>query len=915
MEPWYKVALPRKELREGRSLDPSEFAVHLEQIVAGAAPEDYQDPAHFFNRTFFGQALMDYCRLVLRRLVGETQGTAPVLTLLTQFGGGKTHTLATLYHLTKNGPKAQEYEGVKDLLSQIGLKEVPRARAAVFVGNAWSAAPGRETPWQDMARQLAGDAGYRGLGDDSAQRAPSTPQLQRLFELAREPVLLLFDEVLNYIERYPEKAGQFYAFVQNLTGALTASARAVGMLSLPASTMVEMPPSMMEWQLRLAKLVGREGKPLIVTEGEEIAEIIKRRLFESNGRKSMQQAVARQYARWIFSRRDRLPPEFAQFPEEEIRKRFEACYPFHPSTLTVFQRKWQTLPTFQQTRGTLVMLGMWIAQAFRSGYQKAWREPLLTLGGAPLEDREFRSKILEQLNETRLYSAIKYDIAGENAHAPALDKESEKTVGKSRLHQRVATALFFESCGGMAPDKAATLPDLRFALGDPETETTVIDAAVYALHSRCHFLRQVGTAGWRFGYKQNLRRLHMERKAAINPEQVEKQIRAVVQQIFRNKAEINLSFFPQESTDIQDRPALNLVVLDPTQEGSDELLTKLTAWTQYSGQSHRQFPGGIFWLVPASVSRVQEAVKDWLVWDSIKKDIDKREGGEKVDLGDLEKEDEAMVPTELRKAQNMVEDQVWGLYTNLYLWNGKDEMLKPVELRHMDKSEARSITGAVMARLRHAGELNQEVGPTYVERNWPLALKETGAWPLASLLAAFFQGRTLEGAITDRPLTRLEKAEHSLKQMIVKAVRQGSFGLGIGKSEEKFDRVWFKEELDLVDVMFDHETFLLLPPRAEAEKAGGVLPDPTSPEPTTPVPPGTGPTPPVPPVEKQPVDIEWRGTMPKEKWNLFSHRVLARLSTAESLQIEVTVKAKVPDPTVKQQLNMALQDLDLEGEF
>jgi hypothetical protein len=35
MEPWYKVALPRAEVREGRSFNPSEFAIALEQIVAG----------------------------------------------------------------------------------------------------------------------------------------------------------------------------------------------------------------------------------------------------------------------------------------------------------------------------------------------------------------------------------------------------------------------------------------------------------------------------------------------------------------------------------------------------------------------------------------------------------------------------------------------------------------------------------------------------------------------------------------------------------------------------------------------------------------------------------------------------------------------------------------------------------------
>lgn len=53
MEPWYKVATPRKEVREGRSFNPNEFAIALEQVVAGTAPEDYKDPVKFFQRTCF----------------------------------------------------------------------------------------------------------------------------------------------------------------------------------------------------------------------------------------------------------------------------------------------------------------------------------------------------------------------------------------------------------------------------------------------------------------------------------------------------------------------------------------------------------------------------------------------------------------------------------------------------------------------------------------------------------------------------------------------------------------------------------------------------------------------------------------------------------------------------------------------
>lgn len=48
MDPWYKVVTPRKEVREGRSFNPDEFAIALEQVVAGTAPVDYRNPEQFF---------------------------------------------------------------------------------------------------------------------------------------------------------------------------------------------------------------------------------------------------------------------------------------------------------------------------------------------------------------------------------------------------------------------------------------------------------------------------------------------------------------------------------------------------------------------------------------------------------------------------------------------------------------------------------------------------------------------------------------------------------------------------------------------------------------------------------------------------------------------------------------------------
>jgi len=58
--------------------------------------------------------------MVLQRLSGVTQNASPVLTLVTPFGGGKTHTLATLYHLATAGKAASAYSGVSDLLVAAG---------------------------------------------------------------------------------------------------------------------------------------------------------------------------------------------------------------------------------------------------------------------------------------------------------------------------------------------------------------------------------------------------------------------------------------------------------------------------------------------------------------------------------------------------------------------------------------------------------------------------------------------------------------------------------------------------------------------------------------------------------------------------------------------------------------------------
>ena len=140
LDPWYRVVTLRKEVREGRSFSPDEFAIALEQVVSGSkeAPADYTDPEQFFSRTYFTRALTEHSGMVLRRLSGRTENTAPVVTLVTQFGGGKTHTLTSLYHLAKAGREAGRLPGVSQLLFEAGIPVAPDARVGAFS----SATPG-----------------------------------------------------------------------------------------------------------------------------------------------------------------------------------------------------------------------------------------------------------------------------------------------------------------------------------------------------------------------------------------------------------------------------------------------------------------------------------------------------------------------------------------------------------------------------------------------------------------------------------------------------------------------------------------------------------------------------------------------------------------------------------------------------
>jgi Protein of unknown function (DUF499) len=787
-------------------------------------------------------------------------------------------------------------------------------RAAVFVGNAWDPSDTRETPWIDIARQLAGDAGVAALGSAAKTTPPGTEAIARVIEKAGGSVLVLFDEVLNFINRHRDFAEAFYAFIQNLTVAMTGARGSACVISLPRSQ-VEMSESDLVWQERITKVVKRVAKDLLVNDEAEIGEVVRRRLFDELGKESIRRTAALSYANWCFEHRAELPPEWTAVDtaateakaRDFLRTRFEQCYPFHPSTLTVFQRKWRSLTQFQQTRGTLAMFAQWVSIAFGKDHREARREPFITLGSAPLQVREFRSVVLGQLGEARLDPALDSDIAGIQNKAAALDADVAKGPLKE-IHRRVGTTILFESSGGHS-DQIAHVPELRFALGEPDIDTTSIDTAASALESKSFYIRKAGTDGYRFGLKPKLEKVVYDRRASLDESQVKNATEKVVDGQFRRGASLHVQRpFPKDSVDVEDIPQLNLVVCDPDEPWTEEpdIHDKLVQWTKNRGKSARFYPASLIWCLRKPGRELRERIENWLAWQRVQKEINDGTLG-----GEFESSERGEVNSKVRAADEEARDEVWASYRYIAFADPKaSDGLKCVDLGAGHSSGAESLCDRVLGALKSNALLNDSPGAGYLERRWSEAFKATGAWPIKSLRQAFLDGS----------LERLINPDEYLKRKIPEFIARGDFGLASGdQAGGGYQRIWFNESISADEVSFDADVYLLKKDKAEALRTAPPIKE-ASPTPTASEAQETErpPNPEIIPVESAAKSIVLTGTIPPELWNKVGIRLIPKLRSGAQPTLGVNFVLEL-DPVhggnIVREIEQALADLELTGKI
>lgn len=741
LKPWYHVVSPREDLREGKPLDASEFAVHLDHIRENRAHADYVNPERFFDRTYLTASLLDLGSQVIRRLSGVVLETSAVFNMATQFGGGKTHSLTALYHLAKGGENANRWTGVHRLLERAQLQTVPKADVAVFVGTEFdvvegrggSGEPQRRTPWGEIAWQLGGEKGFQTVAEhDSKGIAPGGDVIRKM--LPDGPTLILVDELLNYVSR-GRKAGlasQLYQFIQNLTEEARGRNNLVLCVSIPASELEMMPEDQRDYD-SYKKLLDRIGKAISMSSDMEVTEIIRRRLFEWGGHDSSEDAkkTISAYAEWASEHAVQIGGVGGENPAEL----FKACYPFHPSVISVFERKWQSLPRFQRTRGVLRLLGLWVSKNWQDDHRNVTNEPLITLGSAPLGDQTFRDAVFEELGSDQLSVPVTTDIIGKkNANALKLDREANEEIKKGRLHQKVATIIFFESNGGQSQNKAeASEAEIRAALGGPDVNLSNVETVLEGLAGSCFYLRWDRNR-YRFGLQANLNQVLVQRKASISNKAVEEQVRKSITDVFNQRPKgIELPrFFPTQTNDIPDKPQLSFVVLGPEHPvSSSETLPFVEKLIRESGNSGRVFKTALIISVPDTTDGFTTAARHFLAWEDIKEDEDT--------VKDLDESQQRSLTQNLERARKDLRESIWRSYRHI-LSLGKDNKVVSKDLGQITSSMAASLPELILTDLQQTDQITDRIADRKLISYWPPALTE---WSTKAVRDAFFASPAL----------------------------------------------------------------------------------------------------------------------------------------------------------------------------
>lgn len=654
--PWHQVVKLREDVRTGE-LSLAIFAADLYHVLMGRAKPVYQDPKEFFALTYPTHALRALAKDVITRLAGKNDKAVRQLAL--PYGGGKTHTLITLYHLVRDPKSLPDLPSVQEFEATFGFKP-PKARVAALPFDKLDVEKGMEVrdpegrtrwlkePWSVLAFQLAGADGLKALHPDAKDKERESPPAEPLLEAVLrmpiehgEAVLILVDEVLMYAR---EKGGtdltarnRLVDFFQYLTQAVNKVDRCAMVASLLASDPRKHDEVGRDISQGLSDIFARQREEVVQPVAkEDVAELLRRRFFTPESIRDV-----KSFASHVVAALKGISDLDEQTAKEgkTAERRFADSYPFHPDLTDLFYSKWTQLEGFQKARGILRTFALGLRDA------EKWDEsPLVSVNVfLPAPDEKGLSEAGRELatvadnagadGRPHNWAGI---IQGEFDKARALQEELPALRGREVEEAVFATFLHSQPIG----QKALTR-ELMLLIGASRPDKITLGKALKRWSEVSWFLdeAEVGAkveAGddglpkaWKLGFKPNLRQMHHDAvENRVPNDLVETKLldeigRAKQLTAGASAAGARVHTLPARPADVEDDGEFHYVILGPkaaSESGKPSAEAKRYLDETTAADRPRVYRNAVVLATPSrdGLDLIRQRIREYLGWEEVR---------------------------------------------------------------------------------------------------------------------------------------------------------------------------------------------------------------------------------------------------------------------------------------------------------
>jgi hypothetical protein len=468
---------------------------------------------------------------------------------------------------------------------------------------------------------------------EEARTAPGGEIVKEM--LGDQPTLILFDEVLRYVERAMGIAvgdsnlgRQALEFLQTLTTEVAGSSKAVIVYSLQASGREALENiGLLNSLDHLAGRVDAKREPVA---GDEILDVLKKRLLQESPNKEFAnnagQTIAAEVTKWKTAEAPDEPGRrIAQDENILITNRLQSSFPFHVSLIDLMKERWASINDFQRTRGALRFLAAVLYKSKALGRQSYHVGP----GDIPLEDADVRNAFFTEVGQREQYQAvIEHDLVGPNARAKRIDAQlaqQNPALSLVRPATRMATAILMYSFGGiqrqevgeMLPPGVTERELLESTLG-PDLDSITAQSVLKQLREECLYLHYDGL---RYSYKTTPNVNKLIEDESVHPEDIRRYVHDEIER--RVAAVTNAAVvWPQDSSAIPDKEPRFIVAYLPLEfsEKPERERRAIDYLTQYGSQL-RLYRNAVGLAIPEKrqIEGLRSAARHVLAVEAVKK--------------------------------------------------------------------------------------------------------------------------------------------------------------------------------------------------------------------------------------------------------------------------------------------------------